>query len=361
MVGSAGKSLEELAAGFLRGVGVEFRSLSVLALDRSSPVQVVGILLCFPDGLAEPTHVIKLTTDAGRARGLANEYAHLSHLGASADPLLTAGLPRAVHFGEVDAWHVLVETALPGRRMKDYPSDTYFASRRFEGHLSRVSSWLSAFERCCKPAGGVGCVGDPVARVAATVARYRDGFRCSPAVDELLRRTVDRLEPREPAATHVHGDFCTANVLVRADGAIAVIDWEYARRDGFPLTDLLHFLTSLWTVPYAKGRDRLLANYRRLFFESHVLLPTLRREVQGLVAALGLAGEDLLPLSAMAWIELANLTRARLAPGGAAPFDPSSDPWPLVMLEDGHCLNLELLAERQEHYWLAGLGPPSRP
>src|SRR5262245_53659901 len=126
VVGSAGKDLEELAAGLLRGVGVEFRSLSVLALDRSRPAHVVGIVLCFPDGLAEPTHVIKLTTDARRAQGMANEFAHLSHLGAAADPVLKAGLPRAIHLGEVDEWHVLVLTALPGRRMKDYPPDAYF-------------------------------------------------------------------------------------------------------------------------------------------------------------------------------------------------------------------------------------------
>src|SRR5262245_25405613 len=155
VVGSAGKSLVELAAGLLRGAGVEFRSLSVLALDRSSPHQVFGIVLCFPDGCAEPTHVIKLTTDARRAHGLANEFAHLSHLGAGGDDSLTAALPRAVHLGEVDEWHVLVETALPGRRMKDYPPDAYFASRRFERHLVRVRSWLSAFERCCTAGRGV--------------------------------------------------------------------------------------------------------------------------------------------------------------------------------------------------------------
>jgi len=72
-----------------------------------------------------------------------------------------------------------------------------------------------------------------------------------------VQRMLDRVLPKYPAVEAVkrpteavagryrpvlmHGDLSYQNLLVR-DGAVSLIDWEYARADGIPMADVLDFL-----------------------------------------------------------------------------------------------------------------------
>lgn len=84
-----------------------------------------------------------------------------------------------------------------------------------------------------------------------------------------LRATLDRLGAARPALewglrwaeleappcpvpTLVHGDFCTGNYLVDADGLTTILDWEFAGW-GDPMSDLGWFCAECWRF----GRNEL--------------------------------------------------------------------------------------------------------
>ena len=103
------------------------------------------------------------------------------------------------------------------------------------------------------------------------------------------------------------------------------------------------------SVPYRKGLGGVRDNFRRLYFESHGFSDLLRESTLGYAAALGLSRDLLLPLSVITWVSFANRKREDLVQRPDAP----AGHLPLIMFEDGACLNLEILAQNRTRYLLA--------
>jgi hypothetical protein len=337
--------IEDLA----RRKGVDAGRISVIELNRSGPAQTSVVLLAFLVDQRGPIALIKATPDADRAVALRREFDNLTRLGRDASASFRRTVPEPLYCDQLGELTVLAETAMPGTRMKDFPPDSYFASRRFQGHYSLAVRWLIDFQRSladdAPPA--------PTDEAARAIERYRDTHRVSPALSDLLTDTVGNLQigtaPRVPS----HGDFCTANVVIPDGNDLFVIDWEYPLARTWPLADLLYFTCSTWCVPYRKGRDALKANYRHLLFSSHGFSDLIRESVAWYAGQLGIATELLLPLSAMCWVEFANRKHVELTRGRAAcrEFDETGHT-PLIIIENDACLNLELLAEHRDTYLL---------
>ena len=77
---------------------------------------------------------------------------------------------------------------------------------------------------------------------------------------------------------------------------------------------------------------------------------TFRSTIGGYLDRIGLGRELALPLAALAWAQLALRKVEQLDGGRLGSF---SRCFPLVLLEEGRCLNLELLAERRDS-WCGG-------
>jgi len=343
-------ALMSIVGEVARRSGLRFGELSVITLDRTRGAEGLAILLVFADGAESPSLLVKLTSDPTAAVRLRQEHDNLTLLHRRGSEGLRAGIPTPLCLDEIGGQHVFAETAFDGTRMKNFVPDRYFRSADFPRHLQRVVGWLIEFHRLDDPAL------EPVEEDRATTAirEYRDAFEVSPALDALLETTESTLTDAPVRWCAWHEDFCTANVLVAAD-RLQVIDWEHPLRTSWPLADLLHFLMSVWCVPYAKGRAAKERNYRRLLFEDHGLADPLREAAQAYAGGLGLEREWLLPLSVIGWVVHANRKRRRLAALGEGP-EAADRHWPLVMFDGPRCSNLEILAEDPSSYLLTRFG-----
>jgi aminoglycoside phosphotransferase (APT) family kinase protein len=343
----------ETTREILHRAGLEPRTLSVIELNRSDSTQSSIVLLVFADGRAEPSFVVKAVTGGEQARALACEFENLTHLHERGAAAFRQTVPRPVHLGRIDGYDVLAETAMRGVRMKNFPPNSYFGSRRFREHFTSIVAWLHEFHQCLAAEPSPAADGSGPEGAGAAIERYRGCFQCSTELDELLTETEQRLLGRRYPQSPWHGDFCSANILITDDQRIGVIDWEHRLVSSWPLLDLLYFVCSIWCVPYRKGSAPLAANYRRLFFEQHRLTELIRDSVRQYAGKLDVAVDDLLPLSVICWVVYANRKHETLSAEAAGPLWPGQTHWPLVMFEGDRCLNLELLAGHRHDYVLS--------
>ncbi len=85
---------------------------------------------------------------------------------------------------------------------------------------------------------------EPEAFVEQTWAAHRALGTPQPMIDFTARWLLAHL-PRDPRRTLVHNDFRNGNLMVSADGVVAVLDWELAHI-GDPMRDLGWILTNSW-------------------------------------------------------------------------------------------------------------------
>ncbi len=102
-------------------------------------------------------------------------------------------------------------------------------------------------------------------------------------------------------------------------------------------------------MPYRKGSEALERNYGRLFFADHPFSELIRESAAWYAREIGIDTELILPLSAMTWTTYANRKREELDRYGESA---GREHLPLIMVRDGACRNLELLAEHRKTYRL---------
>jgi aminoglycoside phosphotransferase (APT) family kinase protein len=106
---------------------------------------------------------------------------------------------------------------------------------------------------------------DAVTQLHALEALYRS-FDLPSAVFELVFRWLEAHLPPPAETACVHGDFRMGNLLVDANGLVAVLDWELSHR-GDPVEDLGWFCVRSWRFGLAGeaggvcSREAWLANY----------------------------------------------------------------------------------------------------
>ena len=140
--------------------GIAFDTLSIIELNRSSPTTTAVAVLAFVDRRPHPSAFIKVTGDPERVRLLEQEFRNLSYLERHGSEAFRETIPKPLHLGCHEGLTVLAETAVPGTRMKDFPPDSYFSSRRFDGHFKRLVGWLEAFREATSgvdDGGGARC------------------------------------------------------------------------------------------------------------------------------------------------------------------------------------------------------------
>lgn len=346
--------VRSVAEDILRRTGVAFKSLSVIHVNRGTATETSLALLIFIDEGRDPLAFMKVTPEPEKAGLFEQEFNNLTFLHNHGSPQFKRTIPEPLYFGKFNHFTILAETAKPGTRMKNFPPNAYFSSKRFRQHFKNVVQWLYEFHHCMADSQPQSASADIKKMVTDPVREYRQSFQRSAKLDFLLDEIQQCLQHSDIPLHLCHGDFCTANILFSDAQQISVIDWEDLVVNGWPLSDLLYFISSIWCIPYKKGQSRLANNFRHLFSTQNRHADLIRQSVAWYMQKLGIKADLVLPLSIMAWVLYANAKRAILEETQAIVRDgsKSSQTLPLIMIEDDYCLNLEMLAENRDGYIL---------
>ncbi len=343
-----------IAEHILHGAGIAFKRLSVIQMNRSSPLETRFALLIFVDHDRTPLALIKASPDPEEAKRFEQEFNNLSFLCCHGNSQFIKTIPKPLYFRRFDNFTILAETVMPGTRMKNFPPNCYFSSRRFDRHFADIVQWLYKLYQSVANNPTYLASPDFEDQLTMPLREYRDSYRLSSDLNYLFDTTVECLAQADIPMTPWHRDFCTANILVTDAQQISVIDWENPLIMSWPLSDLLYFISSCWCIPYKKGETGLINNYRHLFFTVNRHADLIRKSVLWYKARLGIKTDLILPLSVIAWVLYANGKRLHMEKREKAirAGRKSTEPLPLIMIEDNYCLNLEILVENRESYIL---------
>jgi len=213
-------------------------------------------LLVFSEPSANPVLAVKIPRIKAAARSILREAAALEFLDGMGG---ISGVPRPIWCGPLGPLPALVQTALPGRALIGTIDSSNCRSVALQ-----VTDWLAMLaRRTARPDDN----GRWVRLVEPTIACFERNFGLLPGVGARNRLS---LTPEAAAGLPLvveHRDLSPWNVLARADGTIAVLDWESSEVAGFPGLDLLYFLAYLAfqaeKIPYRTASAELRACYRR--------------------------------------------------------------------------------------------------
>jgi hypothetical protein len=154
------------------------------------------------------------------------------------------GIPQLVGLENYGDTIALVETAVPG-----IPIDAEFARNHAEVAERCVSRWLIDLHNASSVHN-------------ETVSEWFSSLCIEPLdvlrdhVDEELfgcaREILSPLKHSDLPLPLVHGDMSAPNLLLQPDSRCGVIDWEFARQPGLPLSDYIFFLAFMLTAQGAK-------------------------------------------------------------------------------------------------------------
>ncbi len=336
--------LLQISAAALRAGGHDPGSFSIVQLNRSAVEPPSVAWLVFPEGQSSPVLFAKAARDGAGVASLEVEFENLAWIAEHAEEPLRSSVPRPLLQLEHGDWSILVETVLPGIRVKNFPPTRYFATGRAVPDVRHATSCLAQLAEAARRSAPTS---EPAESVADAIADFRQRFMVSAATDRLLDESAERLGARELPRPPSHGDFCTANLLAMADGRLGIIDWQYPLTPGWPLADLLYFLSSIWCTRYSRKSQAIATNFERMFFDPHPRSALVVGAIEALAGELGLDASLRFHASALAWVGFARRKHAELA---AAPGLAARSHLPLVLLDGGRCLNLEILAARRTSY-----------
>jgi aminoglycoside phosphotransferase (APT) family kinase protein len=241
--------LTELAAQ--AGVDVAGHRWGIWARRQYSSQKV--IILLFGPTDPEPEIVVKIARDPRFDGRIAQDYEAITLVHGL--PGHDRHVPRPLFAGEHRGRVVAAVEAVRG-----LPFPQVAAER--DGAFARsVVRWLGELAaQTARPADPVELV-EPLGDV---VERVNELFPLTGRESTLLRRHVDALATStDPLPVVVqHGNVADWNLIVRPNGDVVFLDWEFAEPDGLPLWDLFFFMR-FQDWPLVTGWRRALYGNRR--------------------------------------------------------------------------------------------------
>jgi hypothetical protein len=187
-----------------------------------------AVFLVFPPGAREPSHAVKFARVAGWSEPFDLDEAALRLL-VGAGERVTRRVPRLLGRRTVDGLEASVETAASGQRLIGFlHGDAPEPHKRKV--IDAIADWIVELGRSTRASAAT--LAPELDRLANDFLRDR---RAVPDGERLLGGV------KGVPSVLQHNDLGTWNIVVGA-GTFTVLDWESARRHGFPLWDLWYFL-----------------------------------------------------------------------------------------------------------------------
>jgi Phosphotransferase enzyme family len=222
----------------LAGIGLSDPWSTVLVTPSfAGSRHVIGLVHSRPS--REMKVVVKLPRRPGDDSGVQREASVLGRLHALA-PAAASRAPRILALDRLGPQAVLVETAVTGSLLGPEVVRADAARALREG-LVFIQALPLTGESGAEHGWYDRLVERPMRRLLEVVGDWTEAH-------ELVRRTRAHLEPLRTASMPLvfeHGDLGHPNLVVRADGRLAAIDWERAEPCGLPLHDLAFHLAYL--------------------------------------------------------------------------------------------------------------------
>ncbi|TMK70520.1 MAG: hypothetical protein E6G50_08320 [Actinobacteria bacterium] len=257
----------------------------------------------FERGAGRPSWILKFSRVPGYSDPFDRDERAL-RLVAESGATVAAHAPRLLGRFEVHGFHAALETAAVGRKL------TLFLQRRGNADTKRrlvddIASWLIEVGSSTRAAPSA---------LDAERARMRDEVLPLWS-DHDVADVIDALPP-VPAVLQ-HNDPGCWNIVVER-GRFTAVDWESARRHGFPLWDLVYFLTDALVhldgadIPPAR-RDR---HMQQLWKGEAPSSPILHGWVRRGADALGIRHEDVGRIVMLGWLHHGTSHLRRANSGG---------------------------------------------
>jgi hypothetical protein len=269
---------------------------SWLMLVSAGSIVRRNAFLLFPPGSGAPDHVLKFARVPGMTEAFDRDE-RAAVLVSSAGSTLAARAPAYLGRFEVDGYSASVESAAVGTKLAILLRRPG-SRRRKLARLEPIARWLIDVSR--ETAGPPEALEPQRARLIGEVVPFwaREGAR-----PEL----VDDLPP--VPAVFQHFDVAEENIVVGRDG-FTVLDWEWAKRNALPLSDLVYFAVHVLRIVDGalseEERDRHLAAVAAGGAPSSTVFFGWVREA---VDALAIPREAVGPLVTLSWLERGKLSR----------------------------------------------------
>jgi hypothetical protein len=260
-----------------------------LTLGSGDPL-TRGVFHLLPPGADEPSWVLKFARVPGYVEPFDRDERGLG-IAHAAGNVIGRRAPRLHGRLEVAGLAATVETAAVGLRLTDFLQSPARREQKLRA-IDAVAGWTieSALTSAAPP--------DRLAPERRRLAEEVVPSWSDLAVPGDLVERVGSV----PAVLQ-HNDLGSWNIVVRSEADFTAVDWESARAEGFPLWDLVYFLTDAIThLDGASPPERRDAHNHRLFrgelASSEILFGWLRRSVE----ALAIPEESVAPLVTLCWL-----------------------------------------------------------
>ncbi|HJY80208.1 MAG TPA: hypothetical protein VKK81_03890 [Candidatus Binatia bacterium] len=276
------------------GLGPTPDRLSSLVLTggHRSVGKVVWLVFAEPDH--SPRLAVKMPRVPESVPGLTKEATTLQSIQALR-PNGVQGVPRVLFCQEHAGLLTVGETALTGQ-----PIPRLLRPDTFREFAFQATAWLADLAGRpipCPPAMWWNRLIEPV------LADFEESF--GPVVDPgMLRETKDILATLGalPLVCEQR-DFGLWNVLVTADGGLAVLDWESSEPQGLPAMDLIYFLSFLaLSLDGTINPGSIRANYRKTLSPSASTGGVVRECLERYASETGFDLANLRPLRLLCWL-----------------------------------------------------------
>ncbi len=237
----------------------------------------------------QPEWILKFARVAGYSERFDNDERGLE-LARAAGGVVAAHAPRLVGRFDVGGLHASVETAAPGRRLRDLllmPGDPAAKLRLVE----LIAGWILELGRLTRTAPE---------QTGAERQRLRLDVVPSWGVLGVRPELVDTVPPL-PAVVQ-HNDLGTWNI-VTDERDFVVVDWENVREGALPLWDLLYFLADALVLLDGSARpEQVPARIARLFAGEAPSSPLLFAWVRRAVDAAAVPPDAVGAIATLCWL-----------------------------------------------------------
>ena len=243
----------------------------------------------FRPGSPRPDWVLKFARVPGYATRFDDDERGLA-LAHSAGGDVAAHVPHLVGRFEVDGVHASLETAAPGRRLRDVLTTPGERAEKL-GLIESIADWILELGRLTEDAPEA--LGPELERLRGEILPSWSDYGVGPD----LLAGLPALHP-----VVQHNDLGPWNVVAH-DGAFVVVDWENARRAALPLWDLFYFLgNALVLLDAPAAPEQVPERMASLFAGDAPSSGALFALVRGAVETSGVPAETVGPLATLCWL-----------------------------------------------------------